>query len=167
MEEFYVLSQLAIATAGFAALASLLKPKSEKTDLDYKLNLARFYVMIELAVTVAAFGFLPAVISSFLPEGLSFRISSAIFLIFFLLIYKVVINRNKKLSGKVNIGGMHTIIMRVLALISMLILLIISFGFVKPFYKESYLVALYIIFLLSLNLFYRLIINSVGANKNE
>jgi len=167
MEEYYILCQLAITTAGFAALASLIKPKSQSLDLGYKLNLVRFYIMIEFAVTVAAFGFLPIVLMGFLDEELNFRISSGILFAFAVPLYKYTMNRNKALSGTVNIGGMHTKVTRIFGLTAILILLINAIGLLKPYYSESYLAALYIIFLLSLNLFYRLIINSVKQHPKK
>lgn len=165
MEEFYVLSQLAIATAGFAALASILKPKTEKWDSLSKLNLARFYIMIELSIVVAAFGFLPIILKGFLNENMTFRLSSGIIFMIGVFIYSYSNKRNKRLSGKVNIGGKHTVFMRVLAISSLLLALINTIGLFKLFYREIYLIVLYIFFLITLNLFYRLIIFSVGPNK--
>ena len=166
MEEFYILSQLAIAIAGFAALASLLKPKTEKWDSFSTLNLARFYIMIELSIVVAAFGFLPIVLKGFLNDDLTFRLSSGIIFILGIGILRNGDKRHKRLSGKLNIGGRHTIFMRVLAISSLLLALINAIGFFNLFYKEIYLTVLYIFLLVSLNLFYRLIIFSIGPNKN-
>lgn len=167
MEEYYVLCELAITTAGFAALASLIKPKSSELNLASRVNLVRFYIMIEFAVTVCAFGFLPIVLNGFLDEELNYRISSGLFFIFAIPMYKYALNRNKRLSGKINIGGVHSKVLRIIALTALLISLINAIGLLKPYYSESYLAALYIIFLLSLNLFYRLIINSVKQDPNQ
>ena len=59
MEPFYVLGQLSITVAGFAALFSILKPPSKDWNQKDKLNLIRFYIMIELACLVSLFSFFP------------------------------------------------------------------------------------------------------------
>jgi hypothetical protein len=159
MEEFETLSELSIATAGFAALASILKPKSE--DVTSKFNLIRFYVMIEFALTVAAFSFLPIVLKSFISEEFNFRISSAVLFTFSLLLFGNMSKRNKRLGGNVNFGDFYAKISRIISLLAVVSLLLNASGIFGQFFREVYLIALYIFYLSSLFLFYRLIIKAI------
>jgi len=76
MDEFYALSQITISIAGFAALFSILRTNEQQwTDLD-KLNLIRFYIMIETACIISILCFIPILLSGYLEDDITFKISS-------------------------------------------------------------------------------------------
>ena len=167
MEAFYTLSQLAITIAGFAALFSILKIKDSKwSELD-KLNLVRFYVMIELACIIAAFCFLPIIFSGYLSDNNAYRLSFALFFILSIVYHFFWIGRSKRISGKANIGGVSSKIIRLLGNVAGLFAIVNAIGLIGFNYKSNYLALMFLLFIMDLYVFIRLIYFSIGATKKN
>ena len=96
MDEFYTLSELAITIAGFAALFSILKQKTEPFELADKLNLIRFYMMIELACMMVILCYTPIILSGYFDSETTYRLSSLVFLILNVFYYFFGTKRNKR-----------------------------------------------------------------------
>ena len=164
MDEFYVLAQLSITIAGFAALFSILKPsKIEWTDLD-KLNLVRFYVMIEMACLISIYSFLPIILLGFLNEETSFRISFGFGFLTWPIYLLYIFKRNKRFSGKIAIGGLSSAIMQAIGISVILYCLIGSLNYLGNNYKTNYLISIFIFFIIDLWLFIRLIYGTIRKN---
>jgi hypothetical protein len=157
MDEFYALSQITITIAGFAALFSILKPRdSEWTDLD-KLNLVRFYIMIELACLISIVSFLPIILLGYFNTEISYRLSFFFCFVFFLLYNIYALKRNKRYSGKLDIGGFSTISIMTIGMFLLLFSILSSLNLIGTNYKTNYLILLYILFVINIYFFIRLI----------
>ena len=165
MDEFYTLSQLAISIAGFAALFSVLKPKTESYELIDKLNLIRFYVMIELACMVVILCYIPIILSGYFDSEITYRLSFLAFLIISVSHHVISMNRNKKLSEKTNIGGISTIILRILTIIGFVFAFVNLIGIIGSHFRENYLLLIFLIFTMDIYFFIRLIYFSIGKKS--
>ena len=130
----------------------------------YKLNTVRFLFMLETAISTVISCFLPILLLGFFNDEYTFRISSALFFTTGILVTYYLNKRSKKSLGKVNISGNHTKTIRIVTGVITISGLINALGIFKPFYKEVYLVMCYTLFILSLNLFYRLIVFSINPD---
>ena len=73
-------AEVSVGLAGFSAIVGLLGSRSGRSEL--KVDALRLQVMLEMSLMVAAFAFLPVLVSSFDFEvWTTWRISSAAFLI--------------------------------------------------------------------------------------
>ena len=167
MDPFYTLSELAITLTGFAALFSILKSQNTKWDDLDKLNLVRFFVMIELGCLTAILCFAPIILTGYLNEDLAYRVSS--FLAFVLLIsYNIfALRRHKKISGRIDIGGLSTKIIRLIAILYIIMAILNSLSLVGVNYKSNYLILMVWMFITGLYFFIRLIYFSIHISKIE
>ncbi|MBT3208123.1 MAG: hypothetical protein HN704_04415 [Bacteroidetes bacterium] len=165
MDELLTLSELSVTIAGFAALFSILNPKIEKwTELD-KVNLIRFYMMVELACIVAVFCIIPVVLKGYLEPETTFR-SVSVLHFFTMIVYNyAALVRNKKHLRKLNIAGFSTVVIRILAIVIIVIALLNGLGTFKSYYRESYMFNMYLIFVVDIYFFLRLLYFSIGIKK--
>ncbi|QIE58746.1 hypothetical protein G5B37_03970 [Rasiella rasia] len=166
MDEFYTLSQLAISIAGFAALFSILKPKTDSYELTDKLNLIRFYVMIELACMVVILCYLPIILLGYFNPEITYKLSFLTFLILSGIYHVFAMKRNKRVSKKINIGGISTIIIRILTIIGFIFAIFNLTGVISSQFRENYLMLIFLIFSMDIYFFIRLIYFSIGKKAD-
>lgn len=157
MEEFYALGEITISIAGFAALFSILRPGHKNWTVRDNLNLIRFYMMIEVASIITIFSFLPVILLGYLDVEAGFRVSSGLYLLIMIFYQVFALNRNKRHSGRITIGGKITVIVILYMHIIMIFALLQSLGFLGVNYKTNYLVLLFATFIFNIYLFIRLI----------
>ena len=165
MDEFYTLSQLAISIAGFAALFSVLKPQTESYELDDKLNLIRFYVMIELACLIVILCYIPIILSGYFDSEITYKLSFLTFLILSILHHSFSLKRNRKISGKINIGGTSTKFLRILTIIGFAFAFVNLTGIIGSHFRENYLLLIFLIFTMDIYFFIRLIYFSISQKS--
>lgn len=161
MEVFYALGEVSITIAGFAALFSILRPQKKTWDEFDRYNLTRFYMMIEFGCLTSAFCFLPVILLGYFNPEIAFRIS---FGLYFLVIVPYIIfglRRVKRLSGKIAINGIRTIILLIIWHIMALFSAMGALDLLGENYKTNYLTLLFLMFVSALYLFIRLIYFSI------
>lgn len=161
MDVFYSLGEVTITIAGFAALFSILKPQKKTWDEFDKYNLTRFYMMIEFACLTSFFSFLPALLLGYANPDIAFRLS---FALYFLIIVPYIIfgmKRTKRLSGKIAINGIRTIIILIFWHLMTLYSLMGALDLLGENYKTNYFTLLLLMFISALYLFIRLIYFSI------
>ena len=161
MDVFYSLGEVTITIAGFAALFSILKPQKKNWDNLDIFNLIRFYMMIEFACLISIFCFLPVILLGYFSPEIGFRLS---FGLYFLIVFPYEIygmKRAKRLSGKIAINGIRTVILLIIWSIMILYAFLGALDFLGENYKTNYLILLFLMFVSALYLFIRLIYFSI------
>ena len=167
MDEFYTLSQLAITIAGFAALFSILKQKTGSFELADKINLVRFYMMIELACMMVILCYTPIILSGYFDSETTYRLSSLVLLILNVSYYIFAVKRNKRYSGKKNIGGTTSMILRIVSICGAICAFVNCIGVIGSHFRENYLLLLFVMFIANMYLFIRLIYFSIGQKNTS
>ena len=161
MDVFYVLGEVTITIAGFAALFSILRPQKKIRDEFDIYNLIRFYTMIEFACIISIFSFLPVLLLGYTNPEIAFRLS---FSLYFLVVFPYMIfgmKRNKRLSGKIAINGIRTVILLIIWDLMILYAVMGALDLLGENYKTNYLTLLFLMFVSALYLFIRLIYFSI------
>lgn len=164
MDDFYYLAQITTTIAGFAALFSILKPARKIWDTESKVNLIRFYIMIELACIITVFCFVPIVLSDYFSVEITFRVSFGSHFLFSTLYYFFALKRNKRITGKVNVAGTSTKIVRLFSVGVLVFALCGTIDILGTHYETNYLISLILVFIINLYMFLRLIYFSMRRN---
>ena len=161
MDVFYALGEVSITIAGFAALFSILRPQKKTWDEFDRYNLTRFYMMIEFGCLTSIFCILPALFLGYTDSENAFRLS---FGLYFLIIVPYIIfglRRVKRLSGKIAINGIRTVILLIIWHLMALYSVLGALDLLGENYQTNYLTLLFLMFVSALYLFIRLIYFSI------
>lgn len=142
------IAEVSVGLAGFSAIVGLLGSRSGRSDI--RVDVLRLQVMLETSLLVAAYSFLPVLVSSFDFEvWTTWRISSAAFLIVSIPNEWVALRRTKDMPemklNRVNINTVNW----TLSLTADFIMLVVLIGAFEPRAGALYLLAIFSVLLMS------------------
>ena len=142
------IAEVSVGLAGFSAIVGLLGHHSGRSDL--KVDALRLQVMLEASLLVAAYSFLPLLISNFDFEvWTTWRISSAIYLIVAIPVQLVALRRTSDMPAmRLNRMNVNTINWA-LTLSGNLVVLIVLIGLFESRAGALYLLAIFFVLLMA------------------
>ena len=142
------IAEVSVGLAGFSAIVGLLGSRSSRSDL--RVDALRLQVMLEASLMVAAYSFLPVLVSSFDFEVLTtWRISSAAFLIVAIPNELVALRRTRDMPDmKLNRMNINTVNWT-LSLSADFIMLVVVIGVFESRAGALYLLAIFSILVMA------------------